>query len=111
LRHFVGGGHALFPPGLGEFTVVVAARGYAEAQKHVDITGRARVDVYLRPVSGPQSLATVPGKPLLAPQAKQALDKGLRASKENKLADADKFWAKPCVSPPPGIPKFYTLKA
>ena len=79
--------------GLGEFTVVVAAPGYAEAQKDfsVDITGRARVDVYLRPVSGTQSLATVPGKPLLAPKAKEALDKGLRALKENKLADAGKY--------------------
>ena len=79
--------------GLGEFTVVAAAPGYAEAQKDVsvDITGRARVDVYLRPVSGTQSLATVPGKPLLAPKAKEALDKGLRALKENKLADADKY--------------------
>jgi len=78
--------------GLGEFTVVAAAPGYAEAQKDVsvDITGRARVDVYLRPVSGTQSLA-VPGKPLLAPKAKEALDKGLRALKENKLADADKY--------------------
>jgi hypothetical protein len=60
--------------GLGEFTVVAAAPGYAKAQKDVsvDITGRARVDVYLRPVSGTQSLATVPGKPLLAPKAKEA---------------------------------------
>ena len=72
---------------------MVAAPGYAEAQKEVsvDITGRARVDVYLRPVSGTQSLATVPGKPLLAPKAKEALDKGLRALRKDKLADADKF--------------------
>ena len=77
--------------GLGQFTVVVAAPGYAEAQKDVsvDITGRARVDVYLRQASGAQSLAT--GKPLLAPKAKEALGKGLRALKENKLADADKY--------------------
>jgi len=50
-----------------------------------------RVDVYLRPDSGKQALATVPGKPLLTPKAKEALDKGLRALKEDKLADADKF--------------------
>ena len=79
--------------GLGEFTVVVAAPGYPEVQKEVsvDITGRARVDVYLRPDSGSQSLATVPGKPLLAPKAKEALDKGRRALKEDKLVEADKF--------------------
>jgi Tfp pilus assembly protein PilF len=79
--------------GLGQFTVVVVAPGYAEAQKDVsvDITGRARVDVYLRQASGAQSLATAPGKPHLAPKAKEARDKGLRALKENKLADADKY--------------------
>ena len=79
--------------GLGDFTVVVTAPGYAEAQKDVsvDITGRVRVDVYLRPDSGKQALATVPGKPLLTPKAKEALDKGLRALKEDKLAEADKF--------------------
>jgi Flp pilus assembly protein TadD len=78
--------------GLGEFTVVVAAPGYAEAQKDVsvDTTGRARVDVYLRQISGAQTPANVPGRPLLAPKAKEALDKGLRALKENKLAEADK---------------------
>jgi hypothetical protein len=98
--------------GLGEFTVVVAAPGYAEAQKDVsvDITGRARVDVYLRPASGTQSLATVPGKPLLAPKAKEALDKGLRALKEDKLQTRTSSWAKQCAWPL-GIPKFYTLKA
>ena len=79
--------------GLGQFTVVVAAPGYAEVQKDVsvDITGRARVDVYLRQASGAQSLVTAPGEPLLAPKAKEALDKGLRALKENKLADAEKY--------------------
>jgi Flp pilus assembly protein TadD len=78
--------------GLGEYTVVVAAPGYVEAQKDVsvDTTGRARVDVYLRPTSGAQSSATVPGRPVLAPKAKEALDKGLRALKENKLAEAGK---------------------
>ena len=70
---------------------MAAAPGYAkEAQKDVsiDITSGARVDVCLRPVPGTQSLATVPGKPLLAPKAKQNLDNGLRALKEDKLADA-----------------------
>jgi Flp pilus assembly protein TadD len=78
--------------GLGEYTVIVAAPGYVEAQKDVsvDTTGRARVDVYLRPTSGAQSSATVPGRPVLAPKAKEALDKGLRALRENKLAEADK---------------------
>ncbi len=79
--------------GLGEFTVVAAAPGYAEAQKDVsvDITGRARVDVYLRRASGGGSLATVPSRPVLAPKAKEALDKGLRVLRENKLGEAEKY--------------------
>ncbi len=78
--------------GRGEYSVIVSAPGYAEAQKDfsIDTTGRARVDVYLRPTSGAQSSPSVPGRPLLAPKAKEALDKGLRALKENKLAEADK---------------------
>ena len=79
--------------GLGEFTVVATAPGYAEAQKDVsvDTTGRARVDVYLRRASGGASPATVPGRPVLAPKAKEALDRGLRALRENKLGEAEKY--------------------
>jgi Flp pilus assembly protein TadD len=81
--------------GLGEFTVIVAAPGYAETQKDVsvDITGRARVDVYLRQTSAGANSVNISGRPLLAPKAKEALDKGLRALKENKLAEADKHMA------------------
>jgi Flp pilus assembly protein TadD len=81
--------------GLGEFTVVVSAPGYAETQKDVsvDITGRARVDVYLRLISGGANAAIISGRPLLAPKAREALDKGLRALRENKIAEADKHVA------------------
>jgi len=76
----------------GDFTVVVSAPGYAEAQKDVavDITGRTQVDVYLRRTSPPGNPA-VPGRPVLTPKAKEALEKGLRALKENKLGDAEKY--------------------
>ena len=79
--------------GLGEFSVVVSAPGYTEAQRDVsvDTTGRARVDVYLRPTSVAGSRTAVPGRPLLAPRAKEALDKGLRALRENKLGEAEKY--------------------
>jgi Flp pilus assembly protein TadD len=79
--------------GLGEFTVVVSAPGYAEAQKDVSVdnTGRARTDVYLRPAAGGGGGATVPGKAVLAPKAKEALENGLRALRQNKLAEADKY--------------------
>jgi len=79
--------------GTGQYTVVVAAPGYAEAQKDVSLdgTGIARVDVYLRPASGGGSPAKVSGRLVLAPKAKEALDKGLRALRENKLEEAEKY--------------------
>jgi Flp pilus assembly protein TadD len=77
----------------GEYTVVVAAPGYPEAQKDVSVdnTGSARVDVYLRRTSGGGSTARVPGGMLLAPKAREALAKGLRALRENKLGEAEKY--------------------
>ncbi len=76
---------------LGEFTVVVSAPGYAEAQKDINvISGRTQVDLYLRRSSS-GGVAGVPGRPVLAPKAKEALDKGLQALKENKLGGAEKY--------------------
>ena len=78
---------------LGEYSVVVATPGYPEVQKDfkVDTTGNAQVDVYLRGTSGGGSPALAPGKMVLAPKAKEALDKGWRAFRENKLAEAEKY--------------------
>jgi Flp pilus assembly protein TadD len=78
--------------GLGEFTVTTTAPGYAVAQKDfsVDTTGRARVEIYLRRTSGVESPAAVPGRLLLAPKAKEVLEKGLRALRENRLGEAEK---------------------
>jgi tetratricopeptide (TPR) repeat protein len=74
---------------LGDFTVVVSAAGYSEAQKDVSVSvnGHTQVDVYLQLASGS---AVVPGKPLLAPKAKEALDQGILAFKQNRLAEAEK---------------------
>ena len=78
---------------LGDFTVVVSAPGYAEAQKDISvhITGRTEVDVYLHAASPTGGVSPAPGRPVLTPKAKEALDKGLRALKENKLGEADKY--------------------
>src|SRR6516165_81637 len=77
---------------LGEFTVVVTAPGYAEAQKDVSVsTGRTQVDVYLRLTAPVGSVVTAPGRPVLAPKAREALAKGLRALKESKVEEADKY--------------------
>ena len=78
---------------LGEFTVIVEAPGYESAQKEVsvEVTGRTQVDVYLRRLSGGGSTAGVPGRPLLAPKAKAALEKGLQALSSDKMKEAEKY--------------------
>ena len=75
---------------LGEYTVVVSARGYLEEQRDVSVRvdGRMQVDVYLRPAMS--GVAGAPGKPMLAPKAKEALDQGIRALRENRLPDAER---------------------
>jgi Tfp pilus assembly protein PilF len=78
---------------LGEFTVIVEAPGYESAQKEVsvEVTGRTQVDVYLRRLSGGGSTAVVPGRPLLAPKAKEALERGLQALSADKMKEAEKY--------------------
>jgi Flp pilus assembly protein TadD len=75
---------------LGEYTVIVSAGGYLEEQKEVpvEVDGRTQVDIFLR-LAMP-GVAGAPGKAVLAPKAKEALDQGIRALKENRLADAEK---------------------
>ncbi len=73
---------------LGNFTLVVEATGYKSAQKDVSlpVALKAEIDVYVqREQSGNVG---VPGKPLLAPKAKEAFDKGLQAINDNKLPEA-----------------------
>jgi Flp pilus assembly protein TadD len=78
---------------LGEFTVTVEAPGYQSAQKEVSvqITGRVQVDVYLRRLSSAKSPEGVPGRPLLAPKAKEAMEKCLQALGADKLGEAEKY--------------------
>jgi Flp pilus assembly protein TadD len=75
---------------LGDFTVVVAAAGYASVQKDFTIgaAGRTEVDVYLRTLSADST--TAPGRPLLAPKAKKAVDQGLQALSDDNLDEAEK---------------------
>lgn len=76
----------------GEFTIVVRAAGYQEAQKELSLnaTGRAQVDVLLRKLSAGASPSGVPGRPLLAPKAKKAIDRALEALSADKVGDAEK---------------------
>jgi Tfp pilus assembly protein PilF len=77
---------------LGEYTIIVEAAGYEKLQNQVSVqvTGRTQVDVYLRRLAA-DTAPGVPGRPMLAPKAKEALDKGLLALGADKLGDAEKF--------------------
>src|SRR5713101_6908686 len=85
-------GRAFFiPRTLGNFSLIVEATGYKTGQKDLslNVALKAEVDVYLQ--SSTYDTVGVPGKPLLAPKAKEAFDRGLQAINDNKLADADKY--------------------
>jgi Flp pilus assembly protein TadD len=75
---------------LGEFTAVVGAAGYGSVQKDFTIgaAGRTQLDVYLRALSA--NSTAVPGRPLLAPKAKKAVDDGLQALGTGNLGEAQK---------------------
>ncbi len=87
-------GRAFFiPRSLGDFTIVVEAAGYKTAQKDVSmqVAVMAEVDIYLlRDLASNESVG-VPGKPVLAPKAREALDKSLQALRADKLDDAQKY--------------------
>ena len=78
---------------LGDYTLVVEAPGYKTVQKDVSVpvAVRAEIDVYLTRQTVSNDGSEVPGKPLLAPKAKEAFDKGLQALSEDKLDDAEKY--------------------
>jgi uncharacterized protein HemY len=87
-------GHAvLVVNSLGEFTVIVEAAGFESAKQQVTINaaGRAQVDVYLRRISSEKSVSGVPGRPTLAPKAKEALEKGLQSLSADKIKDSEKY--------------------
>ncbi len=80
-------------PTLDDYTVVVDAPGYKTAKKDVSahVGVKVEVDVCLQPDSGSKDIAGVPGKPLLAPKAKEAFEKGLQALNAGRLEDAEKY--------------------
>jgi len=87
-------GRAFFiPRSLGDYTVTVEAAGYKTGQKDVSLSIAIKEDVQIvlqRDLASNET-AGVPGKPLLAPKAKEALDKGSQAMREDKLDEAQKY--------------------
>ena len=86
-------GRAFFiPRGLGDFTIVVEPAGYKAAQKEVSLAVAIQYeeDVYVERDTGSALSTGIPGAPVLAPKAKEALGKGTQALKEGKLEEAQK---------------------
>jgi len=75
----------------GDYTLVIEASGYKSTQKDLSLSVAMRyeVDANLQK-EGVDDGDAGSAKPLLAPKAKDALDKALKALSSNKLSDAQK---------------------
>jgi predicted Zn-dependent protease len=86
-------GRASFGPlAFGDYTVVVEANGFKSTQRDVNLSVAMRyeIDANLQPDSGDNASAAASAKPLLAPKAKEALDKALKSLSASKLSEAEK---------------------
>ena len=87
-------GHAFFiARGLGEYTVGVEAPGYKGAQKEVSVALAIQYqeDVYLERDATSGDGKGAPGRAVLAPKARQALEKGAQALRAGKLEEAQTY--------------------
>ncbi len=77
---------------MGDYTVVVDAAGFKSAQKDLSVTLQSiyDVDFNLQPDSSSNLTPGAAGNPILAPKAREALDKGRQALRDDKLEEAEK---------------------
>ena len=77
---------------LGDYVITADAVGYRSAQKEISvpIAVAAIEEITLQRDSKNEALG-VDARPLLAPKAKESMDKAVQALKENKLDQAEKF--------------------
>lgn len=85
-------GRAMFLAEPGDYTVQVNATGYKNAQTDVSapMPMTADVDVVLEKKTDDSS-STITTASLLAPKAREALEKGMKALGENNLKEAEKY--------------------
>jgi len=77
---------------LGNFTAVVEAAGYKPGQNDVNVPEPVKVQLEINLLRETSS-NSAPGaaeNPILAPKAKEALDKGMQALRDDKLVEAEK---------------------
>jgi tetratricopeptide (TPR) repeat protein len=77
---------------LGDYTITADAVGYRSAHREISVpvAVEAEEDIVLQRDSVPEALGSS-GRPLLAPKAKEAIDKSSTALSDNKLDDAEKY--------------------
>ena len=85
-------GKASFIVSTGDYTLTADATGYKSAQKDVSLTMAvdSEEEIFLTRDPTANETAGVPGKPILAPKAKEQFDKALKALNDNKLDQAEK---------------------
>ena len=77
----------------GQYTVEAEAPGYATARETIELMSPNEtffVTLYMRPEPAANTVASPPGPPVLAPKARQEVEKGLQALQTNNLAKARK---------------------
>jgi Flp pilus assembly protein TadD len=77
----------------GNYTLEIDATGYQSMQKDVNVSVSMPYVIEANLLREGASDVQGPSKPLLAPKAKEALDKSLKALGRNKLSDAQKYIA------------------
>jgi Flp pilus assembly protein TadD len=80
---------------LGDYTVTVEVQGFKKTQKDFSVRTAMKdeEDIVLQRDSDSDTVTEISGKPILAPKAKESLDKGLQAMNENRLDEAEKSLA------------------
>jgi len=79
----------------GDYTITVEASGYKAAQKEISLPVAItdQEEIVVTRDSSSLDPSVNPNRPILAPKAKEAFDKGLQALGENKLDEAEKHLA------------------
>ena len=86
-------GHVFFMTHkMGDFIVTVDAPGFKSAQKDIAVTVPSKYDleITLQSDTSPNFTPGAAGNPILAPKAKEVLDKGIQALRDDKLDQAQK---------------------
>jgi Flp pilus assembly protein TadD len=85
-------GHASFILNTGNYSITAEATGYTPAQKDISLTVAVSSveEIFLTRDSSAGDSVGVPGKPILAPKAKESFDKALKELNDNKLDQAEK---------------------